>query len=32
MVAYSDDTTSMPASEPAVASTTIVPVDRSTSW
>ena len=31
MVAYSELTTSMPASEPAVASTTIRPVERSTS-
>src|SRR5690606_32402916 len=32
IVANSEDTTSMPASEPAVASITIRPVERSTSW
>ncbi len=32
IVANSDETTSMPASEPAVASTRIAPLDRSTSW
>src|SRR5690606_37822562 len=32
MVANSEETTSMPASEPAVASTTMRPLERSTSW